>query len=86
MDATDIPAFRRAVRAHLAERSAVSQSAATIHRHLAREFVCTVEDTATACAVLEALGFVASFFDPLGGATRFYKATAAGIIAHERGE
>lgn len=86
MEDSHIPEFRRAVRAHLAERPAIAQNPATIQRHLAREHDCTLADTENACAVLEALKHISAANDPLGGKTKFYKATAEGILAHERGE
>ncbi len=86
MEDSDIPAFRRAVRAHLAERPAVSQPATTIHRHLEREFGCTVAQTESACVVLVAMGFLKTKPDSMGGSTQFYQVTAEGILAHERGE
>lgn len=86
MEDSDIPEFRRAVRAHLAERPSVAQPAETIHRHLRRQFDCSLADTAKACAVLEALNHLKSRHDELGGNTKYYQATAAGILAHERGE
>jgi hypothetical protein len=86
MDATDIPTYRRAVRAHLAERPAIWQPAATLHRHLVREYGSTLGETEQACAVLVSLGHLSIHHDALGGATRYYAATAAGILAHERGD
>ena len=86
MDADQIPDFRRAVRGHLADRPAVSQSAETIARHLQREFRSTLAETEKALSVLEAMGHLSSEFDPLGGSRKFYRATAAGILAHERCE
>jgi hypothetical protein len=86
MDAFLTADFRRAVRAHLAERPAVAQNAEVIHRHLRREFDCTLEETANALLFCEALGHLRVTMDPMGGPTKFYQATAPGIIAHERGE
>ncbi len=86
MDADLIPDFRRAVRGHLAERPAIAQGAAIITRHLKREFGCTEEETEKALIFCEALGHLKGEHDPMGGRTKAYKATAAGILAHERGE
>lgn len=86
MEDSDIPFFRRAVRAHLAERPSVSQSAETVHRHVSREFECSIPDVENALSFLAALNHLKSAHDPLGGKTLFYKATAEGILAHERGE
>ena len=78
--------FRRAVRAHLAERPSVSQAPATIHRHAGREFAATLQDTIDACVFLELSGHLTSHHDPMGGKTLYYQATAAGVLAHERGQ
>lgn len=86
MDAHSIADFRRAVRAHLAERPAVAQSADTIHRHLGREHAASRDHVAAACAFLVDLGHLRHVPDSLGGAAAYFKATAAGIIAHERGD
>lgn len=86
MDADLIPDLRRAVRGHLAERPAVAQGATIITRHLKREFDCSEEDTEKALTFCEALGHLKGEYDPMGGKTKSYKATAAGILAHERGE
>jgi len=86
MEDSDIPDFRRAVRAHLAERPAVSQSAETVHRHLRREFDCSIAETEKALAVLEAMQQARVSYDPLGGSTKYYQATADGILRHERGD
>jgi hypothetical protein len=86
MEDPDTIALRRAVRAHLAERPAVSQSSETLHRHLRREHACTLADVEKALAVLCALGQLKSSHDPLGGSTLYYRATADGILSHERSE
>lgn len=79
----DIAEFRRAVRAHLAERPAVAQPAATIHRALKREWGCELEEVAQACVFLLSLGHFKEVRDPLGGRVVDYQITAAGTIAHE---
>ena len=86
MDDSDIPELRRSIRAHLAERPRIAQSAATTHRHVAREFKATLSDTEDAIAVLVALKQLSKDHDPLGGSTLYYQATADGILAHERGQ
>ncbi len=86
MEDSDIPDFRRAVRAHLAERPSVAQSAVTVHRHVGREFPVTLQETTAALDVLVTFGHLKSTKDPLGGRLIYYQATADGILAHERGE
>ena len=77
--------LRRACRAHLAVRPGVAQSAGTIHSAVRRETPCTLGQASDALKFLVALGHLAETRDPLG-ATLYYQATAAGILAHERGE
>lgn len=77
--------LRRACRAHLAERPGISQSAGTVHSAVRRELRCGLGQVAEALSFLVALGHLAETRDPLG-ATLYYQATAAGILAHERGE
>jgi hypothetical protein len=84
-DTIDVAELRRAVRGHLAERPAVSQSAETIYRALRREYGCELGHVTNACAVLVSLDHLSVETDPLGGSTRYYKATAKGILAHEAG-
>jgi hypothetical protein len=86
MDADLIPDYRRAIRGHLADRAVVSQCAETIARHFQREYRPTTDETEHALTFLTALGHLAAEPDPLGGARKYYRATAAGILAHERGE
>lgn len=86
MEDSDKPSLRRAVRAHLAERPSVSQSAATVHRHVGAEYGASVAEVESACGVLVSMGQLSSHHDPLGGSVKYYKATADGILAHERGE
>lgn len=86
MEDSDIPDFRRAVRAHLAERPAVAQTTATIHRHVARQFSASLADTEKAISFLLALNQFKALDDPMGGSVKSYQATAEGILKHERGE
>lgn len=82
----DDPAeLRRVLRAHLAERPAVAQSAATIHRSIKREHPCTPEQAELELTVLVSLGQLVDSTDPLGGATRYYQISAQGILDHEAG-
>lgn len=86
MEDSDIPDFRRAVRAHLAERPHVSQTAETIHRHVRRQYDSSLDDTKKAIAVLLAFRHLKALDDPMGGCTKYFQSTAEGILAHERGE
>lgn len=81
----DVAELRRAIRGHLAERPAVTQCAETIYRALRREYGCDLSHVANACAVLLSMDFLSVENDPMGGSTRYYKATAKGILAHEAG-
>ena len=85
MDPHKITELRRAVRAHLADRPSVSQSPPTIHRFMQRETPAKLEDVETACTVLTAFGQVAESSDPMGGALKYYRITAQGILDHEAG-
>jgi len=85
MSTPDTIDFRRAVRAHLAERPSVSQAPATIHRFMGRDVPGTVKDVEQACAVLAALGQFHVENDPIGGSVRYYRITAQGILDHEAG-
>jgi hypothetical protein len=84
-DTIDVAELRRAVRGHLAERPAISQSAETIYRALRREYGASLRQIADACAFLVALDHLSKDTDPLGGAEKYYQATAKGILAHEAG-
>lgn len=86
MEDTEIADFRRAVRGHLADRPAVSQSAETIHRAVKREHGGTLEDVRKACAVLVALDQFEEATDPLGGPVKYFRITGKGILAHEAGQ
>jgi hypothetical protein len=77
--------LRRAVRAHLAQRPGIAQCAATLQSRVRRECPCNVAQVTAAAKFLVALGHLAETPDSLG-ATPYYQATAAGILAHERGE
>lgn len=77
---------RFAVRHHLAVRGGVAQDPSTIRRHLNRggeNF--TLEEVGAACRFLVSLGHATEQVSSLG-TTRFYQATAAGILADERGD
>ena len=75
--------LRGAVRAYLAERPAGAYTAATIALWLRREHGCSDSEVLEACLFLEDLGQVQFVPSPLG-ATKYWRATAAGILAYER--
>ncbi len=77
--------IRFAVRDYLANRPSISQEAELIHRRLAVETDYTAEEVKAALDFLVSLGQVESKHSPLGS-TLSYKITAAGTLAHERGE
>jgi len=83
--AAQIATHRRAVRDYLAERPSVSQCPETIHRFMPRGTPGDEADVATACVVLTSLGQLTETNDPLGGATKFYKITAQGLLDFEAG-
>ncbi len=74
---------RRAVRAHLYARPAISQTASTICRLLRLEHDFDEAEVSAACEFLVGLSHVSSSKDPLG-ATVYYKITTEGILAEER--
>ncbi len=75
---------RRAVRRHLVERPAMAQLPRTIRRSLTREIQGITDDEVTdACIFLESLRQVEKLTEHLG-ATKYYRATATGTLAHER--
>lgn len=80
----DKPHIRRVVRAYLAERPAVSQTAETIQFALKREHAFTIEQVCGALLFLTGLGHLEAEDDSLGGSQKRYQATAKGIIEHER--
>lgn len=76
--------LRRLTLGWLCDRAALAFNAASINRGVSRELPHTVPETEDTVAFLESAGFVAEVPNALGG-TRFWKITAAGMIAHERG-
>jgi Fe2+ or Zn2+ uptake regulation protein len=74
---------RREVLAYLANRSVVALSADAIHTGLKRKFKFSIEEVEAAIAFQKTQGFISETPDP-HGATPYYKATAAGVLAHER--
>lgn len=76
---------RHGALAFLAERPAVSHSVAAIRRGVNREGGDFSEpEIREAAELLAGLELAEVTPDPLGS-TRYYKATAAGVLAHERG-
>ncbi|MBB5351074.1 hypothetical protein HNR46_001308 [Haloferula luteola] len=75
---------RHAVRGHLYARQAISQSATTIRRGLAREYDFTLSEVEAAAEFLTGLEQLSVTPDALGG-SRYYRITAIGILAEERG-
>ena len=86
MDDDDKPILRRTIRGHLAERPTVSLSHVTLHSRYEREFGGELKDYEAACLFLVSLGAAEEVKDPMGGREKFYRITAKGIIAHERGD
>lgn len=81
--------LRYAVREQLVAASTVALTAEMLHRRVVRaravDFEFTVRDTEEALVFLVGLGQTSNAPVPLG-ATLYYQATAAGVLAHERGQ
>ena len=85
MTATQKEELRRLCLRWLAERCALAFHGGSVQAGVRREMPCTLDE------IEEALLFLASckLLDPVPnslGATRYYQANAAGILAYERGE
>jgi ATP-dependent DNA ligase len=74
---------RREVLRFLVNRNAVASRADTIRNALAREFNFTMAEINAALAFHDSAGHVVVEPDP-HGATKFYRATADGVLFHER--
>lgn len=77
--------LRELVRAHLADRPRLALTSADIHRPVSRKIHCTVPEVEDALALLRGLGQVNRKTASLGS-SKYFQITAAGILAHERGE
>lgn len=77
--------LRELARAHLAERPRLALAPEDVHRALSRKMHCTIPEVADALALLVSLEQAKQVTASLGS-TRYYQITAAGILAHERGE
>jgi len=78
--------LRHATREFLAVRFPTAHAPRAILRTVAREvdFPVTESDVITACQFLAGLSEAKFERDPLG-ATNYWSATSAGVLAHERG-
>lgn len=80
--------LRFAAREQLVAAKTVALDAEMIRRRVERsrllDFSVTTADVEDALALLTSLGHANSIPSELG-ATRYYQATAAGVLAHERG-
>ncbi len=77
--------LRELTREHLAERPRLALAAADLHRPLSRKIHCTIPEIEDALALLVSLDQVKAILPKLGS-VKFYQITAAGVLAHERGE
>lgn len=81
--------LRHAVREQLVHASTVALNAAMLARRIRRtrllDFAFTDDEVAAAAAFLVSLGQAREIPAALG-ATLYYQATAAGVLAHERGQ
>lgn len=77
--------LRRLVLRFLAERAALSYNADSVQRGVSREMAHTLPEAADALELLLDLGYLRLTENKLGAA-RYYKISAAGTLAYERGE
>lgn len=77
--------LRELVREHLADRPRLALAAEDLHRPLSRKIHCTIPEIEDALALLVSLQQVETVIPKLGS-VKFYQITAAGTLAHERGE
>lgn len=81
--------LRHAVREQLVAAATVALTAEMLHRRVERarmiDFAFTEQDVTEALALLIGLGQAKETPDPLGS-TKYYQATAAGVLAQERGQ
>jgi Fe2+ or Zn2+ uptake regulation protein len=75
--------IRREVLSYLATRSVIALSAEAIHTGLKRKFKFSIQEVEAALVFQVEQGAVSETPDP-HGATPYYKATAAGVLIHER--
>jgi hypothetical protein len=76
---------RIVVRAYLAARPSIAQSASTIHLRLKAEHELRMEQVRDALEFLTGLGQVTKRPAAMGS-TLYYQITSAGVLAFERGE
>ena len=77
--------LRRLVLRYLAERAALSYNAPSVQLGVRREMACTLPEVEEALEMLldlELLRHIKNTF----GAAKYYKVSAAGTLAYERGE
>jgi DNA-binding PadR family transcriptional regulator len=90
LDPSERQALRHAVLAFLAERPAVAHGADVITQRLNAQpgrldFRPSEPDVVDALSVLVSMSLLREQHDPLG-AQKYFQATHAGVLAHERGE
>ena len=83
----DFELLRAAIRAYVVQRRPAAFAVPGIQNALTNramvDFPITAEQVARECDLLEGLGHLTHHTNELGS-TKFYSATAAGILAHER--
>lgn len=78
--------LRRSVREYLADRPGLANSPASIRRVLGREFEdLKLDEVKAALVFLESLKQAELIREKLGS-SKYYRITATGTLAHERGE
>ena len=77
--------LRRLILRFLAERAALSYNSASVQRGVSREMAHTIPEAAEALELLLDLGFL-KIIPNTFGASKYYKISATGTLAYERGE
>ena len=85
MNAEETEELRRLVRRHLAERPAIALNVTQIHHGISRQISCTVPEVEAACILFKGLGQMEEIYNTFGS-LKYFKITAPGTLAYERGE
>lgn len=77
--------FRRLVLGYLVRRAMCAFNCVSVQQAVRREMPCTEEECEQAMLFLKSSGYLDEVPNKLGS-RRYYTATSAGILLHERGE
>lgn len=77
--------LRRFVLGFLAKRSACAFNCVSVQNTVRRDMPCTEDEVEETLQFLKSLGFVEEVPNKMGS-RRYYQISAAGTLAHERGE